>query len=81
MYLYRFFFRRARALITNNENGIIVPVDDLFSLKNAILNVVFNTDLKQKIKANAVKIRETNSKERILPIWIEYINTILQKKE
>ena len=34
----------ARALITNNENGIIVPVDDLFSLKNAILNVVFNTD-------------------------------------
>ena len=71
----------ARALITNNENGIIVPVDDLFSLKNAILNVVFNTDLKQKIKANAVKIRETNSKERILPIWIEYINTILQKKE
>ena len=55
--------------------------DDFFSLKNAILNVVFNTDLKQKIKANAVKIRETNSKERILPIWIEYINTILQKKE
>lgn len=52
-----------------------------FQLKNAILNVVFNTDLKQKIKANAVKIRETNSKERILPIWIEYINTILQKKE
>ena len=71
----------AKALITNNENGIIIPVDDLFSLKDAILNVVCNIDLKQKIKTNAVKIRETNSKERILPVWIEYIDTILQKKE
>lgn len=67
----------ARSLIINEVNGLLVSTNNLFELKNAILKLTNNPEFKQKIKLNALKIRDTNSKECIIPIWIKYIESYL----
>lgn len=63
-----------RSLINNMENGILVPINRKEELKNAILYLVENYDHKLRIKINALKIRETNSKDLIIPKWIDFIS-------
>lgn len=68
----------ARALITNNENGIIVPVNDKEALKEAIFRLIENVEYKQYIKKSAINIRNTNKKDVILEKWICYIQSIVE---
>lgn len=68
----------ARALITNNENGIIIPLNNKKALKDSILRLINDESLKLHIKHNALKIRKTNSKIVILPQWINFILSIIQ---
>lgn len=70
----------ARALIVHGENGMIVPTNNIEAMKNVILELVNDATLKQKMKINALKIRKTNSKERILPLWIDFIYSISNSK-
>lgn len=71
----------AKALIANRENGILIPVNDILAMQKAILELVNNMKLKRKLKVNALKVRETNSKEKILPAWIDFICTISQNRK
>lgn len=67
-----------RALIDDKENGILIPTNDKEELKKAILNLLENDDAKLRIKSNALKIRETNSKELIIPMWVDFISSKCQ---
>lgn len=69
----------AKELIINNQNGIIIPCNDGNALKEAIMKLVDNTKLKQVIKSNAQKICETNSKDVILPQWVEFIMSVISQ--
>ena len=71
----------ARALITNNENGIIIPLNSKEALKDSILRLINDESLKLHIKCNALKIRKTNSKTVILPQWINFILSIIQSRK
>src|SRR5690625_1058996 len=46
-------------LIENNKNGLLVPINDLNSLKIAMNNLLNNMDLKRKISRKAISVRET----------------------
>lgn len=66
----------AREMITDGENGLLVPVGDTEKLKNAMVRMITEDGLAEKCSKNAAKIRETHSIEIISNKWIEVINSI-----
>lgn len=67
----------AKALINNRVNGLLIPVNDKEALKAALLALVNDVELKRAIKRNASNIRISNSKEIILPMWIDFAESLL----
>lgn len=70
----------ARALIVHGENGMLVPMNNIKSMKKVILELMNDAILKRKLKVNALNIRKTNSKEIILPMWIDFIYSKSKRK-
>ena len=66
----------ASELITDSENGLLIPVRDTEALVTAIDRLIKDEGLKNRLKKNAIKIRETHSKDIIIPLWIDYIEQI-----
>lgn len=64
----------ARAVIKNGENGLLVPVNDAQQLSDAMIRVVSEQGLGEKLAFNASQIRETQSLEKIIENWMEIIN-------
>lgn len=67
----------ARNLINDGVNGFIVPVNDKTLLKEKLLYLIENKDKKIAMKTAALEIRDTNSQEKIIPIWVQYIKTVI----
>ncbi len=67
----------ARELITDGENGLLVPVNDFDSLSKAMCRMAENEKLSAKCSENAAKVRETHAVEAIAPKWLEVINSII----
>lgn len=68
----------ARALIDHGVNGVLIPVNDVIALKEAILFLVENPTLKEQIKLNAGNVRIKNSKKEITPLWVELIKSMIK---
>ena len=66
----------AKEMITDGENGLLVPVGDANALKNAMARMITEDGLAEKCSKNAAKIRETNSVEKIYEQWLEVIKNI-----
>ena len=66
----------SRELIENGKNGLIVPVKDKESLKKAMSLLINDSELRMKVRSEAIKIRQMNSKETIIPKWLDYIKSI-----
>ena len=64
----------ARAIIKDHENGILVPVNDVQALANAMKEVVGNSKLAEKLSVNGTKLREELSVDKIVNQWMEIIN-------
>lgn len=59
----------ARTLISSYNNGILIPIRDKEALAKAILLVINNQDLSEKISYNGQKIRLDYSIENIVEKW------------
>jgi len=68
----------SRALIDNGNNGILVPVGDKESMKKAMSMLISDEDFRKKIKTEAIRIRQSNSKEIIIPQWLKFIESIVR---
>ena len=66
-------------LITNNYNGLLVPVGDYRQMATAIIDLIKNHALASKISTNGKKILETHSVERIAQIYYEYMRSVFEK--
>ena len=66
----------AKEMITDGENGLLVPVKDVEALKNAMVRMITEDGLAEKCSKNAAKIRVTHSIEKISEQWLEVINNI-----
>lgn len=62
-----------RFLIKNYQNGILVPVADTKSFSSAIIEVIENGELREKLGNNAKKIIYELDPEKIYAKWAEYI--------
>lgn len=63
----------AREMITDGENGLLVPMNDITALSQAICRMADNKNLSEKCAENAAKVRETHKVENIAAKWLEAI--------
>lgn len=64
----------ARAVIKDHENGILVPVNDVQAMANAMKEVAGDPELAEKLSVNGTKIRDELSVDKIVNQWMEIIN-------
>ncbi|MBP1762977.1 MAG: glycosyl transferase, group 1 [Firmicutes bacterium] len=60
-------------LIRDGQNGLLVPVDDVAAMADAMKRIASDELLAKKLSQNALKIRETHSMEKISKRFYEYI--------
>lgn len=63
----------ARAMIENQKNGLLVPVNNPNELYKAMRLVIENRELANNLSLNATKIRRKLSPNVIADTWIDYI--------
>lgn len=66
-------------LIIDGENGLLVPVGDVEAMSKAMERIAADSALANKLSKNALKIRETHSRERISELFYNYITSIMTK--
>lgn len=66
----------ARAVITDHENGILVPVNDKIAMSNALRELADDVKLSKKIGRNAAKIRGILNEQSICRKWEDFIFNI-----
>lgn len=62
-----------RELVENKENGILVPVGDVEAMAAAMVELIENGELAEKIGRNAQQIRNRLDCDLIGKQWIEYL--------
>ncbi len=67
----------AAALIENEQNGILVPCNDVEQLYAAIKKIVEDTPLADKLANNAKALRQQLSVESITKQWLDYSHKLL----
>ncbi len=67
----------AREMITDGENGLLVPVKDSEALYRAMKRYIEEPELAEKCSVNAEKKREELSLPKIAEKWIEYIENVI----
>ena len=63
----------AREMIINEENGLLVPMNDVTALAQAMCHMIENEELSKKCSENAAKVRETHKVEAIAKKWLKVI--------
>ena len=66
----------AREMITDGENGLLVPIGNVEALKDAMARMISENGLAEKCGKNAAKIRDSHSIEKISQKWLDVINNI-----
>lgn len=59
-------------LIVDGMNGFLVPVGDVSSISNRILELLKDAKLRKKISNNCLKIRESHSIDKIYGMYLNY---------
>lgn len=62
----------AKALIINEINGLLIPINDLESLEKAFEKICDN-EFANKLSSEAYKINDTLEMNKILTLWNDYI--------
>lgn len=66
-------------LINNNENGILVPVSDEKSMKEAMIKVLSDPELADKLGQNATKVQDFYKPEVTNLKWKKYLDKIISQ--
>ncbi|MBE5847911.1 MAG: glycosyltransferase family 4 protein [Lachnospiraceae bacterium] len=59
----------SRMLIQDGENGLLIPMQDVKALTDAMGHIANDPALAERIGSNAIKIREAYSKETVCAKW------------
>ncbi len=70
----------AREMITDGENGLLVPVGDVDALSQAMHRMANEEGLAEKCGKNATLLRETLSIEKIAEQWLDVIEKVNRKR-
>ena len=67
-----------RDLITQNENGILIPPDDTKALTDALKLLMTDDNMRQRLGRNAMQLKERVLPENINAQWETYIGGIIK---
>ena len=67
----------ATDLIKNHENGLLVEVNDQNGFEKAMIELLDNPELSQKISQKSVELNEMLKLSKINEQWISFIKTVL----
>lgn len=67
----------AREMITDGENGLLVPIKDADALAKAMCRMADDKELSKKCSENAAKVRNTHKVEAIADKWIKSIEKFI----
>jgi glycosyltransferase involved in cell wall biosynthesis len=68
----------SRMLIENNQNAVLVPIGDVQKMAEEMERLIDDQFLADKIRHNAVAIRERLNPEKTANAWLDYINSIVK---
>lgn len=68
-----------KELIVNNKDGLLIPVNDLKSLVNAIETLINNEDMCQEFSKNSNKKMKAYNVSEINKKWISFIKKIVKE--
>lgn len=68
----------AKELISNGENGLLIPRQDKQSLIKAINDILSSETLSRQLSVNAIKVREKLSPTIIHAKWEDYFKTVIE---
>ena len=66
----------AREMITDGENGLLVPMNDVEQLYLAMKRMITDNSLREKCSLNAYKIRDQLTVEKISQKWLDFIDSV-----
>lgn len=66
----------AAALITHRKNGLLIPSNDEDAMVKAMQELASDEKLRQSLADEAYKINETLEFNKIMKMWIDYIESI-----
>lgn len=67
-----------REIIRQGENGLLVPVEDVEALSDALQTLFGDAALRARLGAEAVKVRERYSKDAIVDQWEKLIEEVVE---
>ncbi len=67
-------------LIKHNENGILIPPEDIEMLEAQIRYMIENPIFRQKISDKAIKVREFYSEEKVLGEWTKVLEELVSSE-
>ena len=67
----------AREMITDSENGLLVPMNDVDALARAMCRMADDKDFSDNCSENAAKIRRTHNVETIAAKWLDAIENFI----
>ncbi len=68
-------------VIRDGESGILVPVGDVDRLAEELDKILTDVSLRQRVSAEALKIREEADSHTIYKLWRDYIEGIIKQGE
>ena len=68
-----------RDLITDGENGLLIPVDDVKALEAAMLRILGDKEFAEKLGKNAARVQEKYSPDASNKMWEKYFEGILKR--
>lgn len=70
----------AKSFIENGVNGVMIPKNDPKTLSEALCYFAENEDMRIKLGKEAFKINEWCVSDKIIPQWVEAIETFVARK-
>ncbi len=71
----------AAYLIKDRENGILIPIDGEKELVSALGELADSAELRKKYSEEAYKLNDRLEFNKIIDMWISYIETVANKKQ
>lgn len=66
-------------LIEDGVNGLLVPVNDAEAISRAVIRLIEDRELSERISSNSVKLKQKLSPEKITDRWLDYISGVINK--
>ena len=68
-----------RDLIESGKNGLLIPVDDTNALADALKQLMEDEEIRSRISANAMQLKEKVLPEHVNALWEQYLEEISKR--